>query len=131
MNDEITAYNAAAPAPWQPICQKLAAELSCHLPKAEAKIWHRMAVWFLAGNPIAGYAPRKAHVQLLFWSGQSFDEKGLVPEGGFKAAQALFTSADQIKTADMKKWCAKAKRIQWDYKNIVKNRGRLDKIGAW
>ena len=43
----------------------------------------------MSGNPITGYFPRKAGGQLLFWSGQSFDEPGLAPNGMFKAAEVI------------------------------------------
>jgi hypothetical protein len=71
---------------------------------------------------------RKDSVQLLFWSGQSFDEPGLKPEGSFKAAEARFTSKNEIKSTVLKRWLRKAKTIQWDYKNIIKRKGKLVKL---
>jgi hypothetical protein len=44
----------------------------------------------LDGNPIVGYSKLKGNVRMLFWSGQSFDESGLAPEGSFKAADIQF-----------------------------------------
>jgi len=85
-------------------------------------------VWFLEGNPVVGYAKRKDNVQLLFWSGQSFEEKCLAPEGSFKAAQARYIKASEIELKDLKRWLKKAKLIQWDYKNIVKRKGKLVRI---
>jgi hypothetical protein len=85
-------------------------------------------VWFLNGNPIVGYDKLKDSVRVLFWSGQSFDEKGLLPEGSFKAAEIRYTSADQINKEDLHRWLKKARDIQWDYKNIVKRRGELEKL---
>ena len=35
-------------------------------------------------------------VRLLFWSGQSFETPGLVPEGKFKAAEKRFTELSEI-----------------------------------
>ncbi len=131
MDDSIKTYNAAQTPPWRGICEKLASEIDRGLPRAESKIWHRTAVWFIDGNPIVGYAVRKANVQLLFWSGQSFGQPGLKPEGSFKAAQVLYTTAEQVKSSDMEKWLAKSEVVQWDYKNIVKRKGRLEKIGDW
>ena len=29
---------------------------------------------------------------------------------------------------DLKKWLKKSKEIQWDYKNIVKRKGQLEKL---
>ena len=40
-------------------------------------------------------AERKDCIRLLFWSGQSFEEPGLAPEGSFKAAEARFTDAER------------------------------------
>ena len=67
-------------------------------------------------------------MRLLFWSGQSFDEPGLAPEGSFRAAEARYTDKDQISTRDLKRWLGKAATIQWDYKNIVKRKGRLERL---
>lgn len=110
------------------ICDVLAEELGRHLPKAENKVWHAHPVWFLDGNPIVGYDKLKDCVRLLFWSGQSFDEKGLHKEGSFKAAEVRYTAASEINKKDLKRWLKKAQDIQWDYKNIVKRKGVLKKI---
>ena len=65
---------------------------------------------------------------MLFWSGQSFDEPALRVEGSFKAAEIRYTDADQINESDVKRWLKKAKTIQWDYKNIVKRKGVLERL---
>src|SRR5690606_35567351 len=98
------------------------------LPEAENKIWHRHPVWFLDGNPVVGYSKLKDSVRLLFWSGRSFDEPGLKDEGSFKAAEKRYTSADQIDKKDLQRWLKKAREIQWDYKNIVKRKGVLERL---
>ncbi len=85
-------------------------------------------MWFLDGNPVVGYSKLKDCVRLLFWSGQSFDEPGLQPEGKFKAAEARYTSAAQIVPADLERWLGQARDIQWDYKNIVRRKGRLERL---
>lgn len=128
----IPAYVAAVPGTKaKAICRKLRALLDKALPKAESKIWHRTAVWFDDGNPLAGFSPRKdGSVKLLFWSGQSFREAGLTAEG-FKSAGITFADAAEINAAQVKRWCREAKKIQWDYKNIVKRRGKLVKLGSW
>ena len=131
MNDSIRDYNLAQTPEYTAICEFLAAGLTHGLPGAEAKVWHGGPVWFLAGNPVAGYWVRKAGVQLLFWSGQDFDEPGLAPEGKFKAAAAVYTDVAQVSAADLQRWLGKAARVQWDYKNIVKRKGRLEKLGDW
>ena len=126
---EIHAYNAAQSPGDKRICETLAKAIDQHLARAENKIWHRHPVWFLDGNPIVGYSVLKGGVRLLFWSGQSFDEPGLTAEGKFKAAELRITDSKDLKARDLKRWLKKAKAIQWDYKNIVKRRGVLEKIG--
>jgi len=128
MNKEIKAYNNALSKTDKAIGELLAKEIDEHLPDAENKIWHRHPVWFLEGNPIVGYHKLKDSVRLLFWSGQSFDEPGLQVEGSFKAAEMRYTSADQVNTKDLKRWLEKARKIQWDYKNIVKRKGVLERL---
>jgi hypothetical protein len=128
MNKEIKAYNDSMSAADKAICQKLAQEIDKHLAGAESKIWHRHPVWFLNGNPIVGYSKLKDSVRLLFWSGQSFDEEGLQPEGSFKAAEARYTDVEQIDTGQLKRWLEKSAKIQWDYKNIVKRKGVLERL---
>lgn len=128
MNQDIQDYNAKQKDVWQDICRKLAEEIAEGLPEAENKLWHGAPVWFLDGNPVAGYDKLKDCVRLLFWSGQSFDEPGLQPEGSFKAAEARYTSLDQIDAADIQRWLKKSQAIQWDYKNIVKRRGKLERL---
>jgi hypothetical protein len=70
-------------------------------------------------------------VQLLFWSGQSFDEPGLKPEGSFKASEAWLTAPGGLDEGDLRRWLGKARVIQWDYANIVKRKGQLVKLGDW
>lgn len=113
---------------WKGICVELAKEIDAGLPKAESKVWHRHPVWFLDGNPVVGYAVRKQNVQLLFWSGQSFEEPDLEPEGSFKAAEKRYVSKEEINSKALKRWLKKAKTIQWDYKNIVKRKGKLVRL---
>src|SRR5215471_16435248 len=120
MNKDTQAYNKTQSAEDKEICNALAEEISKNLPDAENKIWHAHPVWFLEGNPIVGYSKLKDSVRLLFWSGQSFDEPGLLPEGSFKAAEARYTTAGEVDTKALKRWLDKSKKIQWDYKNIVK-----------
>lgn len=128
MNKDILAYNAALSATDKKICDLLAEEIDKSLQKAENKIWHGHPVWFLDGNPIVGYSKQKDSVRLLFWSGQSFEEDGLLPEGKFKAAEAKYTSVEEVNAKDLKRWLDKSKKIQWDYKNIVKRKGVLERL---
>jgi hypothetical protein len=128
MNKDIETYNnAQEESDWE-ICSLLAEEISKALPKAENKIWHAHPVWFLDGNPIVGYSKLKNSVRLLFWSGQSFDEEELKVEGTFKAAEMRYTSVKEINTKDLKRWLKKAEDIQWDYKNLIKRKGDLQRL---
>jgi hypothetical protein len=106
----------------------LAQEIDRNLPEAENRIWHAHPVWFLDGNPIVGYQKLKHCVRLLFWSGQSFEEDGLKQEGSFKAAEARYTAAEQVNVVDLERWLGKARDIQWDYKNLVRRKGRLERL---
>lgn len=128
MNADIQAYHDAQTPEDRRICEILYQEINRCLPEAENKIWHRHPVWFLDGNPVAGYSKLKDSVRLLFWSGQSFDEPGLQAEGSFKAAEARYTAAEQLDTAALARWLVKARDIQWDYKNIVKRKGKLERL---
>ncbi len=125
---DIDSYNNSLEGESKEICLKLRKEIDRGLPNAESKVWHRHPVWFLNGNPIVGYGKLKNCVQLLFWSGQSFDEAGLEVEGTFKASQKRYTSVDEIDTTELQRWLGKAQTIQWDYKNIVKRKGKLERI---
>jgi hypothetical protein len=128
VHPDITNYNQSQADSDRTICTLLAREIDAGLPRAENKIWHRHPVWFLDGNPIVGYSKLKGGIRLMFWSGQSFDEPALQPEGTFKAAEVRYTSPDGIDTRAMRRWLKKAKTIQWDYKNIVKRKGRLERL---
>ncbi|HPV77611.1 MAG TPA: DUF1801 domain-containing protein, partial [Gemmatimonadaceae bacterium] len=109
-------------------CELLAREIERALPEAENKVWHAHPVWFLDGNPVVGYSKLKDSVRLLFWSGQSFTTAGLTAEGKFKAAEVRFTSADDVDTTLLGKWLGESREIQWDYQNIVKRKGRLERL---
>lgn len=128
MNKETQVYNNALGDEERAICNELATLIDRNLKGAENKIWHRHPVWFLDGNPIVGYSKLKDCVRLLFWSGQSFDEEGLSPEGSFKAAEARYKTLKEVKAKDLKRWLGKAAKIQWDYKNIVKRKGVLKRL---
>lgn len=128
MHPDVQAYNNNQSAEEKTICDLLAKEIDAGLPDAENKIWHAHPVWFLEGNPIVGYSKLKGGIRLLFWSGQSFEEDGLQKEGSFKAAEARYTEAKQVSKTDLKRWLKKARDIQWDYKNIVKRKGMLERL---
>lgn len=128
MHADTGKYNAAQAPADREICKLLAETIDRHLPEAENKIWHGHPVWFLDGNPIVGYSKRKDSVRLLFWSGQSFEEGGLAKEGKFKAAEARYAAADEVDEKKLKRWLAESRDVQWDYKNIVRRKGRLERL---
>lgn len=128
MHTDTEKYNKSQAAGDRQICDLLAQEIECGLPEAENKVWHAHPVWFLEGNPIVGYSKLKNCVRLLFWSGQSFQTPGLEKEGKFKAAEARYTSANQIDLRLLSKWLAESREIQWDYKNIVRRKGKLERL---
>lgn len=128
MNADVLSYNKKLETEDLAIAQVLGTEIDKYLKGAESKIWHAHPVWFIDGNPIVGYAKRKNSICLLFWSGQSFDEADLLPEGKFKAAEIHYTEASQVNKKDLKRWLDKARNIQWDYKNIVKRKGKLERL---
>lgn len=126
---DILDYHAKLPGEEKAICDILAAEISKQLPEAENKIWHGHPVWFLDGNPIAGYSKEKPGIRLMFWSGADFGEPGLNVHGKkFKDASVFYNSADEINTEDLHRWLEKSREIQWDYKNLVKRKGVLERL---
>ena len=126
---EIQAYNDRHTTIDKEICDLLAMIINSELTKSECKIWHAHPVWFLDGNPIVGYSKQKPGLRLMFWSGASFEEEKLNIVGKkFKDASIFYTAIDQINSKDLKRWLKKSINIQWDYKNIVKRKGKLEKL---
>jgi len=130
MPNEILEYNKAQPAPLQKIIQILMDEFNSSLTESTSKLFHRNPAWFLEGNPIVTYyvPVKNDHVRIMFWSGQSFNEPGLDVEGSFKAATTDYHSAEDIDIDKLRRWLEESKTIQWDYKNIVKRKGVLEKL---
>lgn len=129
MNTEIYQYNESLSALDKEICLRLLQIINNNLVHSESKLWHGAPVWFLNGNPIVGYSSQKRGVRLMFWSGADFGEPLLEPgTGKFKDASIFYTSADQMDAVALNRWLLKAATIQWDYKNIVKRKGKLIKI---
>jgi hypothetical protein len=131
MEQAVQAYHDALEPTDKAICAELFEVIRKELPHVEFKIWHAVPVWFIDGNPIVGYGKLKGYVRLLFWSGQSFEEAGLKNEGKFKAAEKRYTSVAEIDQETLKRWLEKAVAIQWDYKNIIKRKGVLEKLTAF
>lgn len=129
MNQATKAYNNKLTAAEKRICDQLATVIDKELIEAENKIWHAHPVWFLAGNPIVGYSKQKKGIRLMFWSGAGFEEEDLDVRGKkFKDASVFYNDVSEIKTSRLKCWLKKSKEIQWDYKNIVKRKGILEKL---
>jgi hypothetical protein len=124
MNIGIEEYNSQLFGVDRDICIRLQEAIGRNLPDAEGKVWHGSPVWFLAGNPIVGYSKLKSGIQLLFWSGASFDEN-LKPFGKHKAAEIRYTDMNQIDIGDLDRWLGKSRDIQWDYQGIVQRQGVL------
>ena len=65
----------------------------------------------------------------MFWSGTGFDEEGLNIRGKkFKDASVFYDHVSDIDINDLKRWLQKSRGIQWDYKNIVKRKGNLERL---
>ncbi len=129
MNEDIKKYNQDQSIEDNNICNVLADTIDQELTLADSKIWHAHPVWFLEGNPIVGYSKQKSGIRLMFWSGADFDEKHLNVKGKkFKDASVFYTRVSEIDAQDLKRWLKKSRDIQWDYKNIVKRKGKLEKL---
>ncbi len=129
MNKDIKAYNNKQVLDDMNICDQLATIINTELTDSESKIWHAHPVWFLNGNPVVGYSKQKAGIRLMFWSGADFEEENLNVRGEkFKDASIFYKSISEIKTKDLKRYLKKSREIQWDYKNIVKRKGKLERL---
>lgn len=130
MNDTIQHYiDQLSTVSDQEIGQQLTALIDANLSFTESKIWHAHPVWFIDGNPIVGFSKQKPGMRLMFWSGADFEEAALKVRGEkFKDASIFYTSASEINADDLKRWLQKSETIQWDYKNIVKRKGRLERL---
>ncbi|MCB0278055.1 MAG: DUF1801 domain-containing protein [Calditrichaeota bacterium] len=129
MNREIQIYNNQQSPLDADICNLLAKTIDAELTDAENKIWHAHPVWFLDGNPIVGYSKQKKGIRLMFWSGADFEEDQLNVRGEkFKDASVFYSTVSDINVDDINRWLKKSREIQWDYKQIVKRKGRLERI---
>jgi len=126
---EAKTYNEVQEPGYREVCNLIAQEIERGLAGAENKIWHGHPVWFLDGNPIVGYSKQKPGIRLMFWSGADFDEPALNVIGKkFKDASVFFGQASEVPKSDLQRWLVKARAIQWDYKNIVRRKGRLERL---
>jgi hypothetical protein len=128
MQADFANYHTALPAHDRHICLYLTEQINRHLPDASAKVWHGHPVWFIDDNPIVGYSKQKQGIQLLFWSGQSFDEPSLKAEGKFKAAALYLHDVADLPVEQLIHLLEKATTIQWDYKNLIQRKGVLERL---
>ncbi len=129
MNAAIKTYNVKQTGDDLAICDLLATIIDNELSEAESKVWHAHPVWFLDGNPIVGYSKQKPGIRLMFWSGADFDEEALNIRGEkFKDASVFYNGVAEIDADAIKRWLQKARLIQWDYKNLVKRKGVLERL---
>lgn len=129
MNKDIKSYNAQQTETDKKICDLLAKLIDKELTEAESKIWHAHPVWFLDGNPIVGFSKQKKGIRLMFWSGADFNENELNVKGEkFKDASIFYNDVSEINKTELIRWLTKSREIQWDYKNIVKRKGKLDRL---
>jgi hypothetical protein len=129
MHTDIERYNSLLSAEDKEICDALAAIIDRELHGTTNKIWHAHPVWFLEDNPIVGYSKQKPGIRLMFWSGADFGQNALNIRGEkFKDASIFYQNVSQINAEELKTWLKMSQEIQWDYKNIVKRKGRLERL---
>jgi hypothetical protein len=104
------------------ICDRLQAEINKGIPNATSKIWHGIPVWFVDENPVVGYNVRQERVDLMFWSGQLFDEPLLKAVGKFKAARVSFQDAAEIDLSQLRRWLKTAGSIMFDYVGMYRRK---------
>ena len=129
IHSDIIHYNQTQAPQDGEICELLASVIDQELPEAIGKLWHAHPVWFLDDNPTVGYSKQKKGIRLMFWSGADFDEDSLNVLGRkFKDASVFYNDPKLVNVEDLKCWLDKSKRIQWDYKNLIKRKGKLEKL---
>lgn len=129
MNPEIQSYNEKQIQSDKEICNVLATTIDDAMNDAENKIWHGHPVWFINSNPIVGYSKQKKGIRLMFWSGADFGEDALSTRGEkFKDASIFYNGISELNVKEINRWLKKSREIQWDYKNIVKRKGKLERL---
>ncbi|MBK8370069.1 MAG: DUF1801 domain-containing protein [Saprospiraceae bacterium] len=129
MDTNIQAYNNNLTSEDQKICELLAHIINNYLHSAESKIWHAHPVWFLDGNPVVGYSKQKKGVRLMFWSGADFEEMALLASTGkFRDASVFYNNISEIDKDDLKRWLDKSEKYNGITKNIVKRKGKLERL---
>ncbi|MEN9706568.1 MAG: hypothetical protein RIS31_134 [Actinomycetota bacterium] len=119
---DIDDYNSVLESESRQVAETIRAMIGKTIPEAEGKVWHGHPVWFIAGNPVVGFSLKKSGIELLFWSGQSFPTVGLTPVGKYQAAGLQGLTNNNLGTLPIVQWLRESEQIQWDYKNLPKNR---------
>jgi hypothetical protein len=124
LHADTIAFNARFDPNLMEVCRTLAIEIDRYLPEAENKIWHAHPVMVFKREPDRRLQQTEARYTLMFWSGADFGEHDLDVLGKkFKDASIFYNNANEIDVINLRRWLEKAKRIQWDYKNIIRNKG--------
>ena len=127
MYNDIIEYNNSIDE--KELCNTLFKLINENLKNAQAKIWHAHPVWFINDNPIVGYSKQKKGIRFMFWSGPDFEESILNVKGGkYKDASVFYNSVNEISKKGLTRCLKKAESIQWDYKNLIKRKGKLEKL---
>lgn len=115
-DETVANYERSLRPPLAAVCRLLRKEIDASLPMSGAKIYHRMPVWFIAGNPVVGFSVNaRKKVNLLFWNGQAFHEPELEAVGKFHAAQVQFADVEEVDKKKLKRWLKKAGKDIWDF----------------
>lgn len=56
------------------------------------------------------------------------EEKLNVEDEKFQDASIFYNDVNEIDNDDLKRWLEMSREIQWDYKNIVKRKGVLERL---
>lgn len=65
----------------------------------------------------------------MFWSGADFNEEKLNIKGKkIKDASTFYNNITELKKYDLFRWLKKSREIQWEYKNIIKRKGKLERL---
>ena len=123
-SDKVSLYEKKQISKHERICRKLRKEIDLAMPKALSKMYYAMPVWFIEGIPVVSYNATSEYVNLMFWNGQEFHERGLLAAGKYHAAQIKYTDASEIDEKSLRRWLKKAKSLLWDYHRVYKNTGK-------
>ena len=124
----IAAYARAQAPQLRAICDRLQVEIDKRIPNATSRIWHGSPVWFLGENPVVGYRVRQKRVDLMFWSGQLFDEPLLKAVGNDKAARVDIQDESEINLPELRRWLKSARTIVFDYVGTYERKRRTARL---